>query len=220
MLLGQPLRDLVFGGGSSVPSGPMYIRYDTVAGDTPASVGSAFAVDPLRVAEQGGVGDARTPLSVGTEVRIDASRLWASMTSPLRYTVETTIEGTARRFKIEPALALAVAWQESRMDQSARSETGAIGIMQVEPDTARLAAQDLGQPINAYDAADNITAGIFWLHSLLTSYNGDIASTLAAYYEGPGNLARQGYLSGTAEYVAHAEGLRRALLGANPGLGS
>lgn len=205
-------------GGSS--TGASSIRYNTVGGDTPASVGSAFAVDPIALAQQDGMVDAQAAFVPGSALTITTRPLWARMTSR-RYTgVEWAIESTARRMRVEPALALAVAWQESRFDQSSRSDTGAIGIMQVEPDTATLAARDLGRPIDAYSPADNIVAGIFWLHSLLSSYNGSIDSTLAAYYEGPGNLARQGYVQGTAQYVAHAEALRRALLAANGGLGS
>ena len=107
---------------------------------------------------------------------------------------ESLVVQGARRFGIRPALALAVAWQESRLQQDAVSPTGAVGIMQVEPDTSKLAAKDLGVPIDPTTAADNVTAGLFWLHSLLNSYHNDEASALAAYYEGPGNLARRGYL--------------------------
>jgi len=133
---------------------------------------------------------------------------------------ESLVESEARTMGVQPSLALAVAWQESRLQQDARSPTGAVGIMQVEPDTSRQASQDLGRPIDASLAPDNVTAGLFWLRSLLVSYGNDQASTLAAYYEGAGNLARQGYLAGTAEYVDHAQQIRSALLTANPRLDS
>lgn len=119
---------------------------------------------------------------------------------------------------IAPSLALAVAWQESRLRQSARSPTGAMGIMQVEPNTVALASNDLRVPLDGRVPADNVRVGLFWLHSLLVSYGNNQASALAAYYEGPGNLARRGYLSGTAEYVARAQQIERALLRANPHL--
>ena len=106
------------------------------------------------------------------------------------------------------------------MDQSARSNAGAIGIMQVEPDTARLVSRDLRRPLNAARATDNVLAGTFWLGSLLRSYGGNREMALASYYEGPGNLARHGYLSGTAAYVAHVLQIRAALLAAEPGLRS
>jgi len=101
------------------------------------------------------------------------------------------------------------------LQQGARSPTGAVGIMQVEPDTSKLASKDLGVPIDPTTATDNVTAGVFWLHALLTSYRNDEASAVAAYYEGPGNLQRRGYLSGTAEYVAHVRQVESALLAAN-----
>jgi soluble lytic murein transglycosylase-like protein len=157
---------------------------------------------------------------MGQRVTIHASRLWAHVSEGELAPAETLVVETARRLGVDPALALAVAWQESRLDQSARSVTGAVGIMQVEPDTARIVARDLGTGLDIGSAPNNVTAGVVWLRSLLQSYGGDRSSALAAYYEGPSNLAREGYLAGTYGYVAHALAVRAALLAASPGLHS
>jgi soluble lytic murein transglycosylase-like protein len=210
-------RDLIPGPGGSAPAGPRFIRYTVVAGDTPPSVASLFAVDPSELARENGMSGVDFVLVPGEQLRVDAARLWARISGGSPATNETLVEVAARRLGLEPALAVAVAWQESRLDQTAHSKTGAIGIMQIEPDTATLAARDLRVSIDARNPADNALAGVFWLHSLLSSYGGDRASALAAYYEGPGNLERRGYLPGTAEYVARALGVRRALLAATRG---
>jgi soluble lytic murein transglycosylase-like protein len=205
-------RSAVDGSGPVVPATAPF-RYTIVAGDTIASVSSLFAADSGRLLSQTG-----GTLVPGTIVTVDAGNLWRRMNSDSFGKNASLVVQGARRFGILPSLALAVAWQESRLQQDARSPTGAVGIMQVEPDTSKLASQDLGQPIDPTRATDNVTVGVFWLHSLLTSYRNDESSALAAYYEGPGNLERRGYLVGTAEYVAHARQIQSALLTADPGL--
>lgn len=205
-------RSAVDGSGPTVPASVPF-RYTIVTGDTVACVSSLLAADSVSLESQTG-----GTLVAGTIVKIDAGRLWHRMSSDPFGGNEILVVQGARRFGIRPALALAVAWQESRLQQDARSPTGAIGIMQVEPDTSKLVAKDLGVAIDPTTATDNITAGLFWLHALLTTYHDDEASALAAYYEGPGNLARRGYLDGTAEYVAHVRQVENAVLAANPAL--
>lgn len=202
-------RSLVDGGGSGAPATAPF-RYTIVAGDTIAGVSSLLAANPAILASQ--TGGTMVP---GTLVTVDAAELWSRMRSAPFGDNEALVVQAAGRFGIRPALALAVAWQESRLQQDTRSPTGAVGIMQVEPDTSTLASRDLGVPLEPTNASDNVTAGLFWLHSLLDSYHDDEASALAAYYEGPGNLERRGYLNGTAEYVAHVRQVESALLAAN-----
>ncbi|GAC1445931.1 MAG: hypothetical protein NVSMB52_08920 [Chloroflexota bacterium] len=210
--------DVVPGTTSAVKTYTRPIKYTILQGDTTSSVASYFSVDARDLVHQTGSYNVGAPLTPGLQLTIDASQLWSHISGSPLSSNEALVESTARRFHVEPALAVAVAWQESRLDQSARSSTGAVGIMQVEPSTSALASRDLNIPIDATRPADNVVAGIFSLHSLLSSYGGDQASTLAAYYEGPGNLARRGYLAGTSEYVARARQLRHALLVANPSL--
>lgn len=82
--------------------------------------------------------------------------------------------------------------QESGGDQSAVSGAGAVGVMQVMPDTAPEAAQLAGLPWdeNAYrtDATYNRLLGIAYLSELLQQYEGDVEKALAAYNAGPGRV--------------------------------
>ncbi len=80
--------------------------------------------------------------------------------------------------------------QESgREGQAAISSKGAVGVMQVMPETAPEAAQLAGVPWdeNAYrnDAAYNEIIGIAYLSEQLRKYDGDVARALAAYNAGP-----------------------------------
>lgn len=219
LLLSARVGILTAGPGQPQLATARYMTYTIVAGDTPSSVASAYSLDARDIARQSGSAGVESLLGPGLQLRINAVSLWAHVSQGRLAANENLVVAAARRFGVEPSLALAVAWQESRLNEAARSSTGAVGIMQVEPETSKLAGRDLGVPIDATNAQDNVVAGVFWLHSLLASYRGDQSAALAAYYEGPGNLARRGYLRDTAGYVAHAQQLRRALLIANPALG-
>jgi soluble lytic murein transglycosylase-like protein len=78
----------------------------------------------------------------------------------------------------------AVAWAESRFQQSARSRAGAIGVMQLMPETAT----QMG--VDPADAAQNIGGGANYLRAMLDRFNGDVALALAAYNAGPAAVER------------------------------
>lgn len=82
--------------------------------------------------------------------------------------------------------------QESGGDQSAVSSAGAVGIMQVMPDTGPEAATLAGLPWDPVafhnDAAYNELLGIAYLSEQLRKYDGDVAKALAAYNAGPGRV--------------------------------
>lgn len=92
----------------------------------------------------------------------------------------------ASRFGVDPALALAVAQRESGLNPNlVNATTGAAGVMQLMPATAR----SLGVT-NSLDPSQNIPAGVRYLAQMISRYGGDTAKGLAAYDWGPGNLDR------------------------------
>lgn len=97
--------------------------------------------------------------------------------------IQTDIEAEALRYGIPPAIALAVAQQESGLNQAARGRAGEIGIFQLMPATAA------DQGCNPYTAAENIHCGLGYLADLYAQF-GDWTKALAAYNGGPGNMAR------------------------------
>lgn len=86
----------------------------------------------------------------------------------------------ALSYGLDPCLVNSVIEVESGFDPQALSTKGAIGLMQVMPETA----QDMGIN-NPWDPLDNIRAGSRYLSRLLRRYDGDIALALAAYNAGP-----------------------------------
>ena len=98
--------------------------------------------------------------------------------------VATAIKNSAARHALAQELIGAVAWQESRMQQSAVSPKGARGVMQLMPATAA------NLRVNPDDLAANVDGGATYLARLLDRFDGDIVKTLAAYNAGPEAVER------------------------------
>jgi soluble lytic murein transglycosylase len=95
---------------------------------------------------------------------------------------------------IERALALALARQESSFNTGAVSSSGALGLMQLMPDTARAVATRAGQPFDqarlTRDPVYNVALGTQYLGEMLAKFGGSYELALAAYNAGPNRVAR------------------------------
>ena len=109
------------------------------------------------------------------------------------------IAAAAQKYNVDPALVSAVAEVESGFHQDAVSEAGAVGIMQIMPDTAAT----LG--INPYDAQQNIDGGAKYLSQLLQSFGGDIKKAVAAYNAGPQAVRDHGGVPPYGETEAYVD---------------
>ena len=85
----------------------------------------------------------------------------------------------AKRYRLDPALLRAVIRAESDFRQHVVSKKGAIGLMQLTPDTAATL-----RVANVYDSVENIRGGARQLRHLLNLYRGDLPLALAAYNAG------------------------------------
>jgi len=107
----------------------------------------------------------------------------------------------ALRHQLDPKLVLAVSYWESGWDQSRVSQTGAVGLMQVEPATAQEAGPALlGRSVDITDAYDNADVGTAVLKQDFNAFH-DPAMALAAYYQGPTSLRAYGMFPDTQQYV-------------------
>lgn len=122
--------------------------------------------------------------------------------------MKSIVADTARRMGVDPALAMAFAYQESGFNQRAVSPANAIGTMQVIPSSGEWASDLVGRKLNLLDPYDNATAGVAIIRQLIrTSKNLDYA--IAGYYQGQYSVSKYGMYSDTKTYVAAIKAHRK-----------
>ena len=116
---------------------------------------------------------------------------WARLWFPLRYA--SIVRGHAANYHLNPALLAAVIEEESKFNVDAKSRTGAVGLMQLQPATAEgIAIRTGGSRFvvsDLYKPEINVRYGAWYLRHLLDKY-GNERTALAAYNAGQENVDR------------------------------
>ena len=106
---------------------------------------------------------------------------------PLMY--EETVIKYAKTYKVEAALAQAVIREESRFNERALSRSGAIGLMQIMPETGEWIAEQLNEDFgDLYEVDRNIRYGVWYLAELNNEFGGNRILVLSAYNAGRGTV--------------------------------
>ncbi|HEY7168926.1 MAG TPA: lytic transglycosylase domain-containing protein [Candidatus Binatia bacterium] len=120
-----------------------------------------------------------------------------SVASPTSY--DELIRASSDRYNVDPELVRAVIKVESDFNSGARSNKGAMGLMQLMPDTARL-----HNVLDSFNPIENIEGGVRHLRLLLDRFQGDLQLSLAAYNAGMKAVEKHGGIppfNETREYV-------------------
>ncbi len=113
--------------------------------------------------------------------------------------MDSIFEEAARTYNVSANLLKAIGKAESDFNPNDVSGAGAVGVMQLMPETAR----ELGVA-DPYDVRQNIMGGAKYISQMLARYNGNVDLALAAYNAGPGAVDKYGGIppySETQNYV-------------------
>jgi soluble lytic murein transglycosylase-like protein len=173
-----------------------------------APVADATSTD---AAAKPGEASAEKPASAETS---DNSTVATSV--PARATVtneqlDAIIEEAAAKHGVDSNLVRAVIKVESNFNPRAVSRKGAMGLMQLMPQTARSL-----QVANPFDARQNVDGGVRHLKSLLENFNGDVTKSVAAYNAGAGAVTRNGGVPPFAETQAYVRRINQLYNGQTP----
>ena len=165
-------------------------RWKEIKAATPAAMRSARAVagEVSSYIESRPPLEANAPRVKGTLAGQDPNYSAAAQgRSVSAAEIDKYIEEASARQHVDPNLVRALVKVESNFNPHAVSSKGAMGLMQLMPETASM--YDVRNP---FDAKQNVEAGVRHLKGLLSNFGGNVPLTLAAYNAGQGAVQRSG----------------------------
>jgi LysM repeat protein len=124
--------------------------------------------------------------------------------------VDELLTKHAQAFNVSPALVKAIAWHESGWKQEKVSKAGAVGVMQLLPQTADFTARELLKgSVDINNVDHNVKAGVRFFAYLLEVTGGDKRMALAGYFAGLRNVRTQGISTATERYIGNVLALEQ-----------
>lgn len=111
----------------------------------------------------------------------EATAVQANVQPSNKSQILNVVSQISKKHGVDEKLVQALIKQESGFNPKAKSKSGAIGLMQLMPSTAK----NLGVK-DPYNTVQNVEGGVKYLKSMLDKYNGNVILALAAYNAGPG----------------------------------
>lgn len=200
---------LVLPGGDRSEDAGDGIVHTVRAGETLSGIAVRYHARAAVIAEANGLADPNL-VRAGARLTIPGVRTPAAgqPVPTSREEVGALIERISREHGWNPAFVKAVAWQESGWDNAVVSSAGALGIMQVLPETGQRVSRRYGRSLDLRDPEDNVRAGVLFLDELYGLTGRDVRMTLAGYFQGLANVGRNGLYDATERYTDNVLALR------------
>jgi soluble lytic murein transglycosylase-like protein len=172
-------------------------------GESFFSIAQRYHISPWRLARTNRLSLMAT-IAPGQRLRLPAGARVTSRSGSGavdRSTVRGAIDHWSRVYGVDPKLARALAWMESGFQQDVVSSAGAIGVMQLLPETWEWVDTLLLREVTPRTYDGNIRAGIRYLRWQLDQFDGDVKLALAGYYQGARAVRERGLFQDTKQYV-------------------
>ena len=119
-----------------------------------------------------------------------------------RDVIRAALDRWSATYGVDAKLTRAVAWMESGFQQDVVSSAGAIGVMQLLPESWQFVDEVLLGEVTPRTYDGNIRAGVRLLRWQLDNFDGNVRLALAAYYQGARAVRERGLFDDTKQYVS------------------
>ena len=202
---GQRLR--VPGRASAVQTRPVRVSlaiHRVATGESFFSIAQRYRISPWRLARTNRLSLMAT-IAPGQRLKLPAgARRGPGLDAGAvdRAIVGRAIDRWAAEYGVDPKLARALAWMESGFQQDVVSSAGAIGVMQLLPETWEWVDTLLLGEVTPRTYEGNVRAGVRYLRWQLDQFDGNVKLALAGYYQGARAVRERGLFEDTKQYVA------------------
>jgi LysM repeat protein/peptidoglycan hydrolase-like protein with peptidoglycan-binding domain len=182
------------------PASPLL--HTVLAGESFFSIAQRYHVSPWRLAQANDLSLVST-IVPGQRLTLPPGAHLAATGQPVgRDTIRAAIDRWADAYGVDPKLARALAWMESGFQQDVVSSAGAIGVMQLLPETWEWVDTLLLGEVTPRTYQGNVRAGVRYLRWQLDQFGGDVRKALAGYYQGARAVRERGLFDDTKQYVS------------------
>jgi LysM repeat protein len=186
------------GGSAPVPRPVHVVR----PGESFFSIAQRYHLSPWRLARDNGL-RLDGVIVPGQRLTLPAGAHAGTALLPAdRNAVRAAIDRWSAVYGVDPRLARALAWMESGFQQDVVSPAGAVGVMQLLPETWEWVDVLLLGERTPRTYEGNVRAGVRYLRWQLDQFGGDRRLALAGYYQGARAVRERGLFDDTKQYVA------------------
>jgi LysM repeat protein len=184
------------------PATPTPTYHTVVAGESFFSIAQRYHVSPWRLAQASHLRLMSTIVPGQRLILPPGAHLESTGPSVDRDTVRLAIDRWSAAYGVDSRLARALAWMESGFQQDVVSSAGAVGVMQLLPETWQWVDTVLLGDVTPRTYEGNVRAGVRYLRWQLDQFGGDVRLALAGYYQGARAVRERGLFDDTKQYVS------------------
>ncbi len=187
--------------GAARPKAAPSLVHTVRAGESFFSIAARYHVSPWQLARVNRQSLSRV-IVPGQRLKVPAgAHVAAAPGAVASGTVQAALDRWSAAYGVDPKLARALAWMESGFQQDVVSSVGALGVMQLLPETWEWVDAMLIGRTTPRTAEGNVRAGVRYLRWQLDQFGGDRKLALAGWYQGARAVREIGLYDDTKEFV-------------------